>query len=606
MQATAVDDNIITLSAEQLQELHKAAKEGRLEDSKQNRRMVLNSIKATAACFKKVWLEDFSRFTRECLGLYVEPFHAEWQEIRLHPEYINEYGRYCVGSVSLIREFVLAPRGFGKSKIRNTAFVVWLILRNINYRILVVSETADNAKNFLGEVKDIFENNKMLRLVFGDYTGGFSGNSTKAGNVWSTTRIEVAIGKVDDSGNQYWERRSVEEKEPTVNTMGVLNAGTGLHYDVIICDDIVSMKNCRTEGMRKTKLDWFNNTLLPMVQEPHGFIMANGTRYHPQDLYHEWMKQDGLFHNPKNAKKEIIPEEQKTFIYKAIITEKVEDAETGNVIEVERSLWERFRPLAKLQLRRKHMGPVAWNAQMLNSVEAMRGAILQPDWIEPIVLDTFDVNDPHLIWIAGTDPSWTKHDVEKNAMAGYCLMALDPDWNIYVWNVRKWHPNFKEYTLFLYNEALNMNLRGTPLVGLFFEENSLQNCVEADVRWIDTLGITPLEGIQTQSDKTTRFLAKQGLFWRKQVFVHPNLMKGDDCFFNDLLSFPNCETKDGVDAWMLAIEGAQRTFAYMPNDDDIYADDDKIIDINDEVYSPGNAEGQDIFELIDGERRSVI
>lgn len=590
-----------------LLELCDLAESGKLDDSKENRDLLEEATFSGIAVLRDRWLRDINTFASECLGYIIEPFHAEWLEMVYNEDAIAQGGEFCVGSVRPKRRGILAPRGFGKSTIRTTVRNVWLILRNLDYRILITSETAGSAKQFLQEIKEIFEFHVVLRLVFGDYTGGFNGNSTVAGNTWTDSKIECVRAEPDGRGGVEYIRRGISAKEPTINTMGVLGAGTGLHYDEIDCDDIIVMKNSRTKGMRDTIRDWVNNTLAPMLMKPHGNWYFNGTRYHPDDLYKHWSGKDGEF-------------EGEITLYKAIntrvpdLTGIAEDS-GGHREEEEYSLWEVMFPIEDLRQMRRRRGPAAFNAQMQNDCEAMLGAIVKPDWINVINLDQFDEKSPNLIWVGASDPKWQREDYEKGAAAGYIRMAINPEtWNIYIWLARKWYPDFKEYTGFLKDEALFMHKRGTPFMALFFEQNALQNCIETDIKFDDHLGIVPLQGITTVTDKVSRFIAKQGMFYRGQIYLHPVLMEGEESLFEDLIGFPHIERLDLVDTLMLGIEGLQTFYVYTEK----FAEE--MAPIKHELKKKGKTDEEhqpldlfrtvptsyDLFEAVMGKTRSVI
>lgn len=77
--------------------------------------------------------------------------------------------------------------------------------------------------------------------------------------------------------------------EPTVRSLSLDKTGTGYHFDVIKCSDIVEPTNVRTPGER----DQVKNRvgLLPkLLVVPEGWLYLEGTFYHPADLYSDLVK----------------------------------------------------------------------------------------------------------------------------------------------------------------------------------------------------------------------------------------------------------------------------------------------------------------------------
>lgn len=179
------------------------------------------------------------------LGLQIEWFHRRWLEFCLaHPKHILE-----------------APRGFGKSTICTTVYVIWRLLRNPDTRILIVSKTETQASRFLQEIRGHLEANAILIACFGAFVGT---------GKWTDTALVIA-------------QRKAVQKEASVSAMGLEGPIVGGHWEVEIVDDPFDEESSRSELLRDRALDWLFTTLQPTLM-PGGVIGIRCTRYHFEDM----------------------------------------------------------------------------------------------------------------------------------------------------------------------------------------------------------------------------------------------------------------------------------------------------------------------------------
>ena len=76
-----------------------------------------------------------------------------------------------------------APRGHGKSQILSFAFPLWCVCYGYAKNILIVSDTTEQATQFIMAIRDELEENEVLRDAFGDLTND---------RVWSNAKIQTA------------------------------------------------------------------------------------------------------------------------------------------------------------------------------------------------------------------------------------------------------------------------------------------------------------------------------------------------------------------------------------------------------------------------------
>jgi len=166
---------------------------------------------------------------------------------------------------------LLAWRGAAKSTYCNITRCIFEILHNPNIRILITADSIGQSKGFLTAIKSHFENNQKFREVFGDWI--------MDAKVWAEDRITV-------------NRRTAHHGEPTIMCAGVGTRLPSKHFEIIICDDLVTADNATTEGQRQKILDYFYQTLFPTLEQPNGKLWVLGTRWHEDDLYSWLQKED--------------------------------------------------------------------------------------------------------------------------------------------------------------------------------------------------------------------------------------------------------------------------------------------------------------------------
>lgn len=155
----------------------------------------------------------------------------------------------------------LCPRGSFKTTLFTEALPLWLLVRDPNLRILIASSTGDIAASFLRAIRAHLTGTRTFRAFFGNW---LAGPFRKAGELWHPQRTRIA-------------------KEPTLATTGMDAEITSAHYDVIICDDLVSRRDRESPAAREKTRRYFRD--LVSILEPTGRMIIIGTRWHHQDAY---------------------------------------------------------------------------------------------------------------------------------------------------------------------------------------------------------------------------------------------------------------------------------------------------------------------------------
>lgn len=178
-------------------------------------------------------------------------------------------------------KLILVPRGTWKTSILSTAFPLWMVLRawfkdgNSNYRVLIDSET----RNLSGLVLKVIDN----------YT--------------RTPRFQKYFGRLEPPHTPRMEAFSLSFpggerggiKEPNFLASGINAAKTGLHFDLISLDDLVTKENFDTLAKRERVWNHYRMMYGIINSDVSGvrtMMHVVGTRYHDDDMYGRIIKEE--------------------------------------------------------------------------------------------------------------------------------------------------------------------------------------------------------------------------------------------------------------------------------------------------------------------------
>lgn len=178
-----------------------------------------------------------------------------------------------------VRRLWLWSRGFFKTSLITEAHSIWLIVNNVNIRILIPSFTISISEDIVKNIKNCFTNNEAFRWYFKEFCPR-----------------ENTVGKVEFGTSQEFTvpNRTRQLKEPTVMAAGVGTNVTGLHFDYIKPDDLVTKDSVTNETQIKLSKDYYGSLrhLFDRAAVPREDV--TGTIYHFNDL-HCLLKSSSLF-----------------------------------------------------------------------------------------------------------------------------------------------------------------------------------------------------------------------------------------------------------------------------------------------------------------------
>lgn len=178
------------------------------------------------------------------------------------------------------RRLWLWSRGFFKTTLITECHSVYLILNNPNIRMLLVSNTITISENMLKNIKGHLMGNIALRHFFPEFCP-----------------TPNTVGKIEFGTNQDFTVpcRNIARKEPTMMVAGVGTNLTGLHFDYIKCDDLVTKDSVTNDTQIQQSKDYYSS-LRPLFDKaavPMEDVV--GTIYHFNDLYTAVLQKSGLF-----------------------------------------------------------------------------------------------------------------------------------------------------------------------------------------------------------------------------------------------------------------------------------------------------------------------
>jgi hypothetical protein len=170
-----------------------------------------------------------------------------------------------------VNQRVLLFAHIESGKTNNVAIgrALYEIGKNPNVRIAIVSNTYHQAEKLVRTVGGYVESGTMAQLVF---------PNLKPSLPWTSSHITV--------------ERPSPAKDPTVQACGVHGNILGARIDFLILDDILDYENTLTARQRQDMWDWYHSTLAGRLTE-NARVVAIGTAWHPDDIYHRFERQPG-------------------------------------------------------------------------------------------------------------------------------------------------------------------------------------------------------------------------------------------------------------------------------------------------------------------------
>lgn len=459
---------------------------------------------------------DLDCFSRYCFGdLLTYPntgFHREW------------YGLAMDDSVR--RALLIYPRNSAKTTVWAQIVPLWLLGRDPDLKMLLVSRAFEKACENLRFIKNNIENNPYVQRVF---------PGLKPGRPWSKDAITVENSRQDGSAS--------------VLARGLEGQITGFRADVIIVDDLIDQSNVMTDSQRE-KVNAFWNTVIFPTLNPGGRIFVIGTRYSHKDFYSRLLEDESFGEN--------------RYIQPAYLTDEdgkfIRDGDGRKV-----SYWPERWPVEELEKMEEHMGALAFNSQYLCDPSGYEGSLFDPEWLHYYTVERdLDPVMGRLDYVMGVDPNINEDPKSDNT----CIvtLAIDRKFNdVYVLDIFAEPLNFigQAETLAMYANRAQLRVGKRALVG----EQRIRKVGVETVAYQKalyqtgyTMGIPVVEVTHGKTNKITRLLRIQPHIQNGRIKfpdpeAHPDV-RWWERFLEEYTTFPRGRRDDMMDALEIAVEVA--------------------------------------------------
>jgi predicted phage terminase large subunit-like protein len=394
------------------------------------------------------------------------------------------------------KKLILLPRGSFKSSVVTIGYSLHTLINDPDKRVLISSETFTQSKAFLKGIKTHIEQNNRLKTLYGDLKG--------EDGVWRQEEITIST------------RTNTVSKEPSVSCSGVGQTRVGMHYNVIILDDVVSNNNINTPEQIQKIINHYK--LLLSILEPDGELIIVGTRYSYADLYGH-----------------IIEEEPKEFdIYrKAAIDEK------GDLL-FPQVLTKKF-----LISQKRAQGSSHFANQYLNQPIDEDSAIFKTKWIKFYEQLPKNLRPFMCIDMASTDN-------KKSDFTAIVICGIDAYNNIFVIEAIQLKQSIAEIVHLVFKKVAEYNINNEGTVGL--ETNANQQTYKyifsEEMNKRDFyFPITELKP-KTNRTKISRVSALQPWFENGKIM----LKKDQKDLYDQIIRFPRTKNDDLIDALAYILE----------------------------------------------------
>lgn len=415
-----------------------------------------------------------------------------------------------------------APRGNAKSTIVSFACAIWSAVYAKKHYIIIVSDTADQANDFLSNIRTEFEDNDLLIDDFGELTG----------LVWTNSDIILKGEAV------------------RIQALGAGKKVRGRRYkqwrpDLIICDDLENDENIQSPDQRKKMESWHSKALSKAGDERTDKIVI-GTIMHYDSLLAKLLK-NPIYLTRKYQAILKWSASAKWKEWEAIVTDlqnplRLEqarafyDVSEAEMLEGTQVLWPQKEPYYSLMLQLIADGPAAFSSEKQNEPLSDDERRFHPEWIqyyEPEELVNVD------LYVVGfCDPSMGKAGGDFSAII---TLASDYNYQIYVLDadIAKRHPDVIALDVIAKHRLYHYKDFGVESVQFqeYFKDTLKKKAEEEGVD-------IPIKGIKQHSDKILRIQSLQPDIKNGRVKFKRDQQK----LIEQLVNFPSADHDDGPDA----------------------------------------------------------
>lgn len=202
---------------------------------------------------------DFKLF---CEYYLAESFRSPWSEFHLWMIEKLEHITLEQDNEET-RDVTAAPRGHAKSTLISFAYPIWCTCYGYRRFIVIISNTAPVAKQFIVDIRNELEFNQKILRDFGEM---------KDDSMWNTSEILTKS------------RMYITARGAGAQMRGMKFNST--RPDLVIIDDLEDKETVRSPSQSAELEDWFNSDVMPMGAPYCHFFMIGTVLSYEALLYH--------------------------------------------------------------------------------------------------------------------------------------------------------------------------------------------------------------------------------------------------------------------------------------------------------------------------------
>lgn len=422
---------------------------------------------------------------------------------------------------------LLMPRGTFKSSVVTVSFTLQFILNEPNARVLIDSETFSKSKAFLREIQDHLVGNEKYREMFKAIHGMYPFEKKSQAKLWTDSEIILPC-------------RTRPLKEPTVSCAGIDVTKNGMHYDLIICDDLHSEKNVTNKEQILQVIDHYK--LAFSLLDPGKPMIVIGTRWHELDLYGH-----------------IIDFEQQDF---NILKKSAYNPDGGlffpEVLSEE-----------ALDKIRRRQGAGIFSKQYLNEPVSDENATFKRD--QMVRKSWEDVKGRPMNWYLSIDPSYTdpRSGGNYSDYVGMVLVGMDYQRDLYVRHIVRKKMTYSETIdeIFrLYTDRKFEDIRNMKIILEVIGTKSLSYELHNEQRRRNTW--LPVQEIKSRTENKEERIRGLAPFYEYGHIFHIRECPQIEELELELLQFPTGRHDDIIDPLATVLEVASPPTNKMPHTED--------------------------------------
>jgi len=191
---------------------------------------------------------------------------VEAHHIQVLGEKLEQVAKYILsgGKEGISRLMVFMPPRYWKSQTASRKFPAWLLGKNPDLRIILISYTADLATKHSKAVRDL-----IMSAEYSQVFGGLASTN------------EPVLLDMESKASAAWE---IADRNGGMMAAGVGGGITGFGANLFIIDDPVKgRKEMESQGAREDTYEWYRSTAFTRVED-HGAIIVIQTRWDVEDL----------------------------------------------------------------------------------------------------------------------------------------------------------------------------------------------------------------------------------------------------------------------------------------------------------------------------------